>query len=153
MDFFLTIAKKPLDAQVLLDPFEEQLDLPGAFVQGGNGQRRQARVVDQEDQSLLGLKILEPDTAKVFGLVLGDFVPFQYNGLIADKTAAIAYFGRLPAIGVHVALGSGYKDREPPRSLSLGNYTGMGKRVSNRHQIKLASRQRQYWHSLRINPV
>jgi hypothetical protein len=29
----------------------------------------------------------------------------------------------------------------------------MGKRVSNRHQIKLASRPRQYWHSLRINPV
>ncbi|MEY3740509.1 MAG: hypothetical protein RLZZ192_1185, partial [Pseudomonadota bacterium] len=38
--------------------------------------------------------------------------------------------------------------RKPPRSLSLGNYTGMRKSVSNRHQIKLAARPRQYWHSL-----
>jgi hypothetical protein len=29
----------------------------------------------------------------------------------------------------------------------------MGKRVSNRHQIKLTARPRQYWHSLQINPV
>jgi hypothetical protein len=42
---------------------------------------------------------------------------------------------------------------KPPRSLSFGNYTGMGKRVSNRHQIKLASRLRQYWHPLRIDTV
>ena len=38
--------------------------------------------------------------------------------------------------------------RKSPRGLSLGNYTGMGKRVSNRHQIKLAARPRQYWLSL-----
>jgi hypothetical protein len=43
--------------------------------------------------------------------------------------------------------------RRPSRSLSLGNYTGMGKRVSNRHQIKLASRPCQYWLALQINPV
>ena len=43
--------------------------------------------------------------------------------------------------------------RKPPRSLSLGNYTGMRKRVSNRHQIKLAARPRQYWHSIQINQV
>jgi hypothetical protein len=29
----------------------------------------------------------------------------------------------------------------------------MGKRVSNRHQIKLAARPRQYWNLLQINPV
>jgi hypothetical protein len=29
----------------------------------------------------------------------------------------------------------------------------MRKRVSNRHQIKLAARPRQYWLSLQINPV
>jgi hypothetical protein len=29
----------------------------------------------------------------------------------------------------------------------------MRKRVSNRNQIKLAARPRQYWHSLRIDPV
>ena len=38
--------------------------------------------------------------------------------------------------------------RKPPSSLSLGNYTAMVKRVSNRYHIKLASRPRQYWHSI-----
>ena len=47
--------QKALDAQVLLDPsfdvaqdrIEEQLDLPAALVQRGNGQGRQHRVVGQ----------------------------------------------------------------------------------------------------------
>jgi hypothetical protein len=43
--------------------------------------------------------------------------------------------------------------RKPPRSLSPGNYSGMCKRVSNQHQIKLASRTHQYLHKLQINPV
>ena len=38
-------AKKRLDTQVLLDPFEEQFDLPAAFVKLGNGQCRQCKVV------------------------------------------------------------------------------------------------------------
>ena len=37
-------AQETLDAQVLLDPLEEQLDLPTTLVQGGNGQRWQRRV-------------------------------------------------------------------------------------------------------------
>ncbi len=43
--------------------------------------------------------------------------------------------------------------RKPSMSLSFVNYSGMAKRVLNRHQIKLASRLRQCWHSLQINPV
>ncbi len=34
-----------LDAQVLFDPFEEQLDLPTAAIELGDRQRRQAEVV------------------------------------------------------------------------------------------------------------
>ena len=44
LDCVLAVAKKLLDAQVLLDPFEEQLDLPAAFVQSSNGQGRQGGV-------------------------------------------------------------------------------------------------------------
>ena len=43
--------------------------------------------------------------------------------------------------------------RKSPKGQNLGNYTKMRKRVSNRHQIKLAARPRQYWLSLQINPV
>ena len=45
LDCVLAVAQKLLDAQVLLDPFEEQLDLPAAFVQRCDGQGRQACVV------------------------------------------------------------------------------------------------------------
>lgn len=48
----LARAQKALDAQMLLDPFEEQRHLPAALVQRGKGQRRQRRVVGQKHQRL-----------------------------------------------------------------------------------------------------
>ena len=68
LDCVLAVAQKLLDAQVLFDPFEKQLHLPAAFVQRSDGQGRQACVVGQEDQSLLGCRVLEPDTPQVFGV-------------------------------------------------------------------------------------
>ena len=52
-------AQEFLDSQVLLDPLEEQLHLPAILVQRSDGQRRQRRVVGQEDQVLAGLGVLE----------------------------------------------------------------------------------------------
>ncbi len=49
---FFGCAEKVLYAQVLLDPFEEELDLPAVFVQGCDGGGRQTGVVGQKDQSL-----------------------------------------------------------------------------------------------------
>ena len=108
LDRVLAVAQKLLDAQVLLDPFEEQLDLPAAFVQSGNGQGRQGRVVGQEDKSLLGCWVLEPYTAQVFGVVLRNVVTVQCDGLIADKTAAPVHLGRVHTPAVNVAFGAGH---------------------------------------------
>jgi hypothetical protein len=110
LDRVLAVAQKLLDAQVLLDPFEEQFHLPATFVQSSNGQGRQGRVVGEEDQSLLGCWVLEPDTSQVFGVVLRNVVTVQCDGLIADKTAAPVYLGRVHAPGVHVAFGAGHKE-------------------------------------------
>ena len=66
----LAVAEELLDAQVLLDPLEEQLDLPAALVQRGDRQRRQGRVVGQEDQRLARLGILEADAPQVLGQLL-----------------------------------------------------------------------------------
>jgi hypothetical protein len=45
LDCVLAVAQKLLDAQVLLDPFEEQFQLPATFVQSSNGQGRQGGVL------------------------------------------------------------------------------------------------------------
>ena len=110
LDCVLAVAQKLLDTQVLLDPFEEQLHLPAAFVQRCDGQGRQTGVVGQEDQSLFGLGIFESDTAQVLGIVFGDVVPVECNGLIADDAARPVHLGRVNAPGVHVAFGAGHKE-------------------------------------------
>ncbi len=110
LDGVLAVAQKLLDAQVLLDPFEEQLDLPAAFVQSCNGQGRQACVVGQEDQSFLGFGVFESNTPQMLGVVLGGIVPIQRNGLIADDAAAPVHLGRVNPPGVHIAFGSGDKE-------------------------------------------
>ena len=46
----LAVADKSLDAQMLFDPFEKQLDLPAALVKGGDSEGWQGRVVGQEYQ-------------------------------------------------------------------------------------------------------
>ena len=58
-------AQESLDAQVLLDPFEEQLDLPAALVERSDRQRRQRRVVGQENQRLARLRILESNAPQM----------------------------------------------------------------------------------------
>ena len=57
----LAVADEALDLQMLLDPLEEQFDLPAALVQSGNGQRRQDGVVGQEHQRFASFQIFEPD--------------------------------------------------------------------------------------------
>ena len=80
----LARAKKFLDAQMLFDPFEEQLHLPTAFVKRGDGQRRQGRVVGQEHQRLAGLGVFETDTPQMLGIILGDIKSVQRDHLVAD---------------------------------------------------------------------
>src|SRR5665811_2536072 len=52
-------AVEAFDAQVLLDPLEEQFHLPSAPVQGANGQRRQRKLVGQEPVSYTHLRAHE----------------------------------------------------------------------------------------------
>jgi len=51
--------EEALDPQVLLDPLEEQLDLPAARVQRRDGQGGHGRVVGQEDEGLARHRGLE----------------------------------------------------------------------------------------------
>ena len=73
-----------LDAQVLLDPLEEQLHLPAALVESTDRQRRQRRLVGEEDQPLACLGIPEADPSQVLWVVAPRDVSVQRDGLIAD---------------------------------------------------------------------
>ncbi len=64
-------AEKVLYAQVLLDPFEEELDLPAVFVQGCDGGGRQTGVVGQKDRSLACGGVGKPKYAEYFRDSLG----------------------------------------------------------------------------------
>ena len=56
--------KEVLDAEVLLDPFEEQFDAPTQLVEHGDNQSRQLEVIAQKDQDLTVLRVAITDTAQ-----------------------------------------------------------------------------------------
>ena len=62
--------QKFLDAQMLLDPFEEQFHLPATFVQCGDGQGWQGCVVGQKHQRLGRFGIFETNTPQLLGIGL-----------------------------------------------------------------------------------
>jgi len=103
-------AQEPLDAQVLLGPLEEQLDLPAALVQRGDRQGRQAGVVGQEHQRLARLGVLEADAPQMLGVVLGRVEAVEHDALIADHATGVVRGVRVHPLRVHTCLGS--RDKE-----------------------------------------
>ena len=191
LDRVLAIAQKLRYMQVLLDPLEEQLDLPAAFVQSCNGQGWQGRVVCQADQSLRGFWVLgfakrRPAKQTKTQIDCGGIqsvdrlLDFELQVLIQIKLESapdhncdqvgpdlpVARIFGIGQDGAVIAVAKSYSvqlagvgsqshfdlrergradiHRKSPGGLNLGNYTGMRKRVSNRHQIKLTFRPCQY---------
>ena len=104
---------------MLLDPLEEQLDPPMTFLQGGNGQRRQAVAVAQEDQRLAGLGIFEADVAQVLGIVLGDIQTLERNALIADYSHSAIGHCPIHPLRIH-GLVAARADLDIAQEFSLG---------------------------------
>ena len=105
-------AQETLDAQMLLDPFEEQFDLPSALVQRRDHWRGQAGVAGQEHQSLARVGFFEADAAQVLRIVFVRVMPVQGDSLIADDAHGFVHSSRVNPPGVHVAFGAG--DKEGP---------------------------------------
>ena len=57
-------AVKGFDAQMLLDPFEEEFDLPATAIELGDGPSRHGEVVGQEDQHVARFGIAIADAAQ-----------------------------------------------------------------------------------------
>ena len=110
LDRVLAAAEKCLDAQMLLDPLEEQPHLPAVLVQRSDGPGRQRRIVGQEDQGLARAGILEADASQVPGIILGGVEAIERDGLIADE-AGVAV-GRHPVHALRIHVGLGARDEE-----------------------------------------
>ena len=79
-------AVEGFDPQVLLDPFEEQFDMPPALVDGCDGQRGKFEVIGQESQRLAGFGIDVADTTQPVGVECFAFRCRQTDDLIAPQT-------------------------------------------------------------------
>ena len=111
LDRVFARAEKFFDAQVLLDPFEEQFDLPSLLVKGCDGQRRQDRIVGQEDQRLASVGVLEANSPQVLRIVLRNIETVHGDRLVAYHAGQAIDCGRVAAPGVHVAFGPGDEER------------------------------------------
>jgi hypothetical protein len=61
---FSEVPKERLDAQVLFDPFEEQLYLPAAAIEIGDAEGGQGELVGQEDGSPVGVRVAVLDATR-----------------------------------------------------------------------------------------
>ena len=106
-DRILGGAIEGLDSKMLLDPFEEQFDLPSGLVQQRDGQRRFAEVVCQKNEFLARRRIGIPDTTQGVGVAMMRVKAFQNNRLI--ETDAKTLFDRMgiTALEPEVVFGSG----------------------------------------------
>src|ERR1019366_1454650 len=132
-------AVEAFDAQVLLDPLEEQFHLPSAPVQGANGQRRQRKLVGQEHQVLAGLGIAIADAAQVAGVVLGGIEAVKGDGLVADKPRVAIHRRRVHAPCIEVLLGA----RDEETSHLIERVEPLEVQVTSIHDVEGASLDKQ----------
>ncbi len=100
-------AQETPDVNVLLDPLEEQFDLPAAFVQRGVRQGGQADVVGPEDPCLSRLGVLEADSPQMLRVMLRRLEAVEHDALVADHVAGAVGGGRVHPSRIHACLGAG----------------------------------------------
>jgi len=93
------------DSQVLLDPFEEQLDLPSALVELRDGRGRQGEVVGKEDQTFVCFGVKELYPSDLVRVILGSIEAGEDAYLIADQAACFIDLTGIHSPELGVALG------------------------------------------------
>ena len=79
-------AQKGFDTQMLLDPFEEQFDLPALLVKCRDHLGLEREVVGQKDEAL-SIVVLDDDTPQCRRIILARIEKRQYARLVADDIA------------------------------------------------------------------
>ncbi len=106
----LARAVELLDPKMLLDPFEEEFDLPSAAVQLGNRQCWQDEVVRQEHEPLAGLRVVEPNAMQRRLEVLAGVEAGQDDRLVADQSGTAIHGTRIATLSLQVRLAAGHEE-------------------------------------------
>jgi len=110
LDRVLVGAIKRLDAQVLLDPFEKQFDLPALAVQVCNQLGLESEIVGQKSYSLARL-VLDDHTSQRGGIVLAGIKDGQHTCLVAHDVRAGSVYG-IGVTPLELGIGLGTGDEE-----------------------------------------
>ncbi len=102
-----TGAIKSFDAQMLLDPFEEQFDLPASAIELGDGQCRDGEVVGQKDQPLAGLGIAITDATQRVGIIVLGLQAGHHDGLVEAQAGGFVHGPGVTAGAAEVLPGTG----------------------------------------------
>ena len=116
LDCILAGTQKGLDPKVLLDPFEEQLDLPSLSIECGNHLGAERKVVGQKGQAF-AILVFGNNAANHLRIVFGGVVDGEHAGLIADDLCvrAIDWLGVSP---LKLCVGLGSRDKERLRLMN-----------------------------------
>jgi hypothetical protein len=76
---------------MLLDPFEEQFDLPASAIELGNGQRRDGEVVGQEDERFAGFGVAIADAPQGVGLIVLGLQAGHHDGLVEPQAGGFVH--------------------------------------------------------------
>src|SRR5438093_11760243 len=104
-----------LDAQVLLDPFEEQFHLPATLVDLRDGKCGEHKIVGQELQPLVGLRVEVTYAPQCIGIHRDRFEGGQNHRLIRAHARALVHGMRVASLEQHVRLGAHDKEGRAER--------------------------------------
>jgi hypothetical protein len=109
------------DTKMLLDPFEEEFDLPAALIELRDGRRWECEVVGQEDQPFVLGNIEIANTSQFVGVSLAGVKSLQDNDLIGLDPCRLVDRPRIETSESEVAFGS---DDKEGQCLMNGTQTG-----------------------------
>ena len=107
-------SEEDLDAQVLLDPLEEQFDLPTALETHGDGQSRSFEVVGEKDQSLPVPRIFVTDAAKDMRIMLAGIESGESDRLVGPHAGRLVDWARLANVVTQIGLCAGHEESACP---------------------------------------
>lgn len=131
-------AQETLDAQMLLDPFEEKFDLPAKLVKLTNAQSREIEMVGQESQEVPGLGVVVVNQAQIIGKCLAAVIASEASDLVAAHARSIIGWQGAVTHKAQIVFGASEKE-----CLGLMDQEKAGKvAVSAIHDIKSARFQK-----------